>query len=45
MCFNTFVNKTFTVTIFYKNVNFINFAMEFRYVRAYGKTAKNNSRN
>ena len=45
-CFNTFVNKLFTVIIFYKDVfNFTNFLMKFRHVRAYGKTAKNNSRN
>ena len=44
--FITFVNKPFAVTIFYKKVyNFINFLMEFRHVRAYGKTAKNDSRN
>ena len=43
-CFNTFVNKPSTVTIFYKNVfNSTNFLMEFRHVRAYGKTAKNHT--
>ena len=45
-CFNTFVDKTFTVTIFYKKVfKFSNTLMEFRHVSAYGKTAKDNCRN
>ena len=45
-CFKIFVKKTFIVTIFYKNVfSFTNFLMEFRHVRTYGRTAKNNRRN
>ena len=45
-CFNTFVDKTFTVIIFYKKVfNFSNTLMEFRHVSAYVKTAEDNCRN
>ena len=35
-----------SVTIIYKNVfNFTNFLIEFRHVRTYGRTAKNNNKN
>ena len=44
-CVLTHLSIKLSLTIFYENVNFTNFAMEFRYVRAYGKTAKNDSRN